>query len=428
MGNIKKIIKLKCGNTMHDLTIPESVSLQIAEPKKMKNTQNDSSMIRDALNKPIASLPIEKIVKKGQRICIITDDNTRHTPVKKILKELLPRLEKSGINKNQILIVMALGSHRKMTSEEIIEKVGKNVFDTYRVINSEFHDKSLMVEIGQSQIGTPIRVLKEIMEADIRIGIGSIAPHGCMGWSGGAKILYPGITSEDIVSEFHAMQGLTDDLLYGNEDCHIRLEVEKWTEKIGLHFIINTVFTDSLELYRVVSGHYVKAHRAGVAFAKDVCGAYVEKRPDIVVISSYPLAADFWQCTKALYCGAKVINEGGTLLLLSPCEEGLGPHKEICEYIQLEDGKNKLLQKIKSKETGEELLAMSVGISIGQIKKRCKIEIITDGIPKEEILRGGFKWHSENDLQKAFNESLVKYKNPNVLIIPSGGNTVPYLL
>jgi hypothetical protein len=71
---------------------------------------------------------------------------------------------------------------------------------------------------------------------------------------------------------------------------------------------------------------------------------------------------------------------------------------------------------------------MSVGISIGQIKKRCKIEIITDGIPKEEILRGGFKWHSENDLQKAFNESLVKYKNPNVLIIPSGGNTVPYLL
>ena len=113
MENIKKIIKLKCGNTMHELKIPESVSLQIAEPKKMKNTQNDSSMIRDALNKPIASLPIEKIVKKGQRICIITDDNTRHTPVKKILKELLPRLEKSGINKNQILIVMALGSHRR---------------------------------------------------------------------------------------------------------------------------------------------------------------------------------------------------------------------------------------------------------------------------------------------------------------------------
>jgi nickel-dependent lactate racemase len=139
----------------------------------------------------IASLPIEKIVKKGQRICIITDDNTRHTPVKKILKELLPRLEKSGINKNQILIVMALGSHRKMTSEEIIEKVGKNVFDTYRVINSEFHDKSLMVEIGQSQIGTPIRVLKEIMEADIRIGIGSIAPHGCMGWSGAAADFFP---------------------------------------------------------------------------------------------------------------------------------------------------------------------------------------------------------------------------------------------
>lgn len=425
---INKCVLLNCSDKLCELKFLENLDVQIAEPKKVQKAENINRMIREALDNPIESDPVEKIVKHGQKVCIITDDNTRHTPVREILNELLPRLEGAGIAKKDILIIMALGSHRKMTCDEMIKKVGKHVFENYKIVNSEFQDKSMLVEVGKSQMGTPIRVLKDAMKADIRIGIGSIAPHGCMGWSGGAKILYPGITSEDIVSEFHVMQGLNDDILYGVENCNIRLEVEKWTEHIGLNFIINTILTGSLELYRAVAGHYVKAHRVGVNFGKDVCGALVKGRPDIVVVSSYPLATDFWQCTKALYSGGKIIKQGGTLLLLAPCLEGIGPHKNVCEYMSAAYGKEALQKKIEMKETGEELLTAAVGVSIGKINKYCRIGLITDGVAKEEAAKGGFDLYSENDLQDAFNEALKLYDNPKVLIIPAGGETVPYLI
>lgn len=424
--NTYKRIMLNCGLNTYELNIPENVSLYTAEPKKVKKAEGIKKAIAEALNNPIGSPKIEDIVKPNQKICIITDDNTRYTPVNEIFKELLPRLEKAGIAKKDIIIIMALGSHRKMTNDEIIKKVGKDVFENYKVINSEFQDKNKLVEVGKSRLGTPIRVLKDAMEADIRIGIGNIAPHGCMGWSGGAKILYPGITSEDIVSEFHVMQGLSDNLLYGIEDCHIRLAVEEWTEQIGLHFIINTVLTAESELYKAVAGHFVKAHRAGVSFAKNVCGASVKESPDIVVVSSYPLAADFWQCTKALYSAAKVIKQGGTILLLSPCTEGIGPHKNVCDYIQVTNGKKTLTEKMQMKEMGEELLTAAVGVSIGNINKHCRIEIISDGIKTEDISKSGFSLHSEKDLQKVFDKSLKRYDKPIVLIIPAGGETVPY--
>ena len=280
-------VKIQCGGREYELKIPEGINARVIEPNHVEKAKDPREMIKDALDHPVGSLPIDKIVKPGQKVCIISDDITRFTPVEMILQEMLPRLEGAGIAKEDIVIVMALGSHRYMTEEEMVKKVGRDVFDNYRVINSEFHDQTKLVAVGTSSLGTPIRVIKDAMEADVRIGLGTIAPHGCMGWSGGAKILYPGITSEDIVSEFHAMQGLADGILFGMDECPIRLAVEEWTEKIGLHFIVNVVLTAEMELYRAVSGHYVKAHRAGVAYAKEVCGAELSEKPNVIFVSSY---------------------------------------------------------------------------------------------------------------------------------------------
>lgn len=417
-----------CKDKEYILSLPEKICVHVAKNREVKKSEDIRSTIREALDNPIGALPIENTVRPGQKICIITDDITRMTPVKEILEELLPRLERAGIPKSDIIIVMALGSHRKMTVEEMIKKVGEEVFASYRVVNSEFRNENFLQEVGKSRLGTPIRVFKEAMEADIRIGIGSIVPHGCMGWSGGAKILYPGITSEDIVSEFHVMQGLEDHILFGREDCSTRLAVEEWTEHIGLHFIINTVLTENSELYRVVAGHFVKAHRAGVVFGKEIYGAVVYERPDVAVVSSYPLSVDFWQCTKALYGSGSIINEGGTIILLSPCSEGIGPNKNICKYIQMSEGEKVLKEKISQGETKDELLAMAVAVSLGKINKYCRVCIVSDGICRVEAEEGGYDWYGEKDLQKAFDEVLSRYENPKVLIVPTGGEMLPVLV
>lgn len=427
MTNSSNRVLIRCGDMEYELQLPQGINARVVEPNHVEKAVDPQQMIRDALDHPIDSLPIEKMVKPGQKVCIISDDNTRFTPVDLILHEMLPRLEGAGIAKQDIVIVMALGSHRHMTEEEMIKKVGRRVFDNYRVINSEFHDQDKLVAVGKSSLGTPIRVIKDAMDADVRIGLGTIAPHGCMGWSGGAKILYPGITSEDIVSEFHAMQGLEDGILFGMEECPIRLAVEEWTAQIGLHFIVNVVLTAEMELYRAVAGQYVKAHRVGVAYAKEVCGAELTEKPNVILVSSYPLKADWWQCGKALYGGGAVIEKSGTMLLLAPCTEGMGPHKDVNKYAAMKNGEEELKAKIEAGETGEDLLTMAVGVSIGKISKYSKVGIISDGVAREEMESGGYLWYSEKDLQKAFDEAIAAYTNPKVLVITTGGETVPYI-
>lgn len=417
-------IFLSCGPKMLELRLREGLDVRIVEPNHVHPVDDPRACIREALDHPVGSEPIEKRVKAGQKVCIIVDDMTRQTPVPVILQELLPRLEAAGIRTDEITIVVALGSHRKMTEDELQKKVGPDVMGRYRVLNSEFRDPAGLVEVGKSRMGTPIRVFRPAMEADVRIGVGTITPHGCMGWSGGAKILYPGITSGDIVSEFHTMQGLTDEILFGKENCSTRLAVEDWTKQIGLHFIVNTILTGDMQLYRAVAGDYVKAHRTGVEFGKEVCGALLEHRPDVILATSVPLTADFWQCTKALYSSADAIRTGGTLLLLAPCLEGMGPHPDVSNYIGMEDGEQVLREKIEKGETGEELLTMAVGVSMSKMNRRCQIELISNGIRAEEIQAAHYGWHREEDLQAAFDAAVARYDNPRVLIVTEGCESV----
>lgn len=417
-------ITLACGAKQYSLRLRDGLSVQIAAPNHVQPAPDPRQCIRDALDHPIGSAPIEKIVRAGQRVCVIVDDITRLTPVPLILQELLPRIEGAGVARPDIFITVALGSHRKMTDAELEAKVGTQVWQNYRVLNSEFRDSAELVEVGKSQLGTPIRVFRPAMEADIRIGVGTIVPHGCMGWSGGAKILYPGITSGDIVSEFHSMQGLADGVLFGKEDCSTRLAVEEWTRQIGLHFIINTILTGEMKLYRAVAGDYVKAHRAGVEFGKDVCGTTLDQRPDVILATAMPLTADFWQCTKALYSSSDVIQKGGSLLLLAACEEGMGPHPEVSRYIGMENGEDTLRRKIEQGETGEELLTTAVGVSMSKMNRNCRISLISDGIRPEEIAEAHYGWYPECDLQHAFDEAVSAVKNPHVLIVTEGCESV----
>lgn len=418
-------VSLRCGAKQYSVTVPAGVRFQYAALNPVENVPDPASVVRAALDHPVGAPRIEELVKPGQKICIISDDNTRMTPVSLILKELLPRIEGAGVRREDIFIVMALGSHRYMTQEEIAAKLGPEVLARYRVMNSEFENPEMLVQVGSSELGTPIRVFKPAMEADVRIGIGNVVPHGCMGWSGGAKILYPGITSADIVSEFHVMQGLRDEILLGMVESPIRLAVEAWTKNIGLHYIINTVLDEELRLYRAVAGHYIQAQRKAVSYAREVCGVRVRQQPDVVLASSYPIQLDFWQCSKAAYGPAMVIREGGELLLLADCSEGVGPHSKMLTYMGLENGKEVLMRRVQSGETGEDILAMAVGVSMGRIVRHCRFTLVSDGLTPAQCAEGLMHHSPEAALQQALEQALAKFEDPFLLIIPEGGEAVP---
>ncbi|WP_312159457.1 nickel-dependent lactate racemase [Oscillibacter sp.] len=420
-------VTLRCGENRYTVKIPDHIRFQYARLNSAEQTADPQVLIQEAFNHPAGAPRIEDMVQPGQKICIISDDNTRLTPVALILKELLPRLEGAGVRREDIFIIMALGSHRPMTAEEMTAKLGRDVCQNYRVFNSEFENPALLTQVGVSALGTPIRVFKAAMEADFRIGIGSVVPHGCMGWSGGAKILYPGITSADIVSEFHVMQGLRDEILLGMVECPVRLAVEEWTQNIGLHYIINTVLGENAAVYSVSAGHYIQAHRKAVSSAQKLYGVSVGQRPDVVLSSAYPIHMDFWQCGKATYGPTSVLRTGGEFLLLAECKEGVGPHSQMLDYMAMENGKDALQKRIKSGDTGEDLLAMAVGVSMGRVVRHAHVTLVSDGLTAEQCERGRMAHRPQAALQQALEQALAKFEDPFLLVIPEGGEAIPIL-
>lgn len=417
-------VKIPYGAEEETFSVPRHARTVPIRFKRAEVPKDAKAEIRRALDYPVGCARIEQQVKPGERVCIISDDITRPTPVRLILEELLPRLKGAGIRSEDIFIVMALGSHRPMTEEEIITKVGKEIAGEYRIFNSEFRNPEELLDMGRTESGAVIQVSKKVMDSDVRIGIGNIVPHPAMGWSGGAKILYPGVTSEDTVIQFHLMQGLARQNLFGMEECPVRLEVERWTDKIGLHYIINTVLTQEMQLYYVSAGHYIEAHREGVSYAKKVWGGFIEEKADVAVVSSYPTDLDYWQATKGYLCGQRGVKEGGTIILVTPCTEGVGPHPEYVDDIGNDDAQS-LLEKVQKGEKGKgDVLALCIGACVSWIRRNYRLVTVSDGLSREEMDRANIKYYPRKELEKAVWEACEGIPNPVILTVSHGGEMV----
>lgn len=418
--------KIPYGEQTLSFEIPTGGEVFSVSLPKVTCPADPSLEITRALDNPIGTDKIERMVKPQDRVCIICDDITRPTPVKDILEALLKRLLDAGVAHENIYIVIALGSHRYMTQSEMIKKVGEEIFQNYRVLNSEFKDPKGLMDMGYSKTGAKIFVSRSVMDSDIRIGIGNIVPHPAMGWSGGGKILYPGVTDEVTVAQFHIQQGLANENLFGMDDCFIRLEVEQWVDTIGLHFIVNTVLTPDKKLYRAVAGHYVQAQRVGVAFAKEVCGAKLEKPCEVVVVSSYPADLDYWQATKGYLCGARGATRDGTIILVTPCPEGIGPHPKYVDCIGNDKAEELLLNMRDGKPVEGDPLALCIGTCVSKIRQKYKLVTVSDGLTPSEMRRADMAHYTIGNLSQAVADAMLQYENPSVLIISHGGETVLY--
>jgi len=405
------------------IQIPERVRTICYESPLLSPANDPVEIIADAIEHPIDSAPLHDLVKTSDRVCIVCDDISRPTPCDIILPVLLKKLNCIGVPDINIQIVIALGSHRPMTRDEVIQKVGESVFSRITVANSSFNNDSDLVEVGETDEGVKIWVNRIVYESDFLIGIGNVTPHPVMGWSGGAKILFPGVTGERTVEQFHMLGGLQDRNLYGLDDSPIRHIIENWTNRIGLDFIINTVLTRDFEIYEIFAGHFISAHRKCVEHAKTSYGSQILELADIVITSSFPSDADLWQSTKA-YFSAEIAAKGvgSTIVLVAPNFEGIGPHKEYVDYFGDDDSHVLLSNAFTNNEFRGDLLALSVGTSMSKLRKRKKLAIVSDGINASDACKCKIKYYPVKDLQTAVDELINLYENPVVAIIRNGGD------
>ena len=381
-----------------------------------------AAAVAEAIDHPIGTPPLSGIVRAGMRVAVICDDISRPTPVSTILPILLARLHAAGVRREDVTIIMALGSHRYMMPEEIRTRVGAEVAGAYRVVNSEFRDPAKLIHVGTTADGVDIIVTRDAMEADVRIGIGNIVPHPVMGWSGGGKILFPGVTGEHTVAQFHMLGGLSDERLVGLENNPVRTRLESWVPTIGLHFIVNTVLDAELRIVRVVAGDYVRAHRAGVETAKAVMCCPMKRKADVIVVSSYPCDEDFWQSGKG-FCNA----EGGlkgpdsTMILVTPNWEGMGPHAEYGACFGSDESGALLKRLYDGEDVPGDPLALAVGTAMAKMRHRCRLVVVSDGVTREEIEACGIGYYPVSALQDAVDDTLARYADPVTAAVSHGG-------
>lgn len=407
--------------------VPDKYFYGMLEPEDVAPVENAEQAIAHAIEHPLGSPALEAIVGFDRRVNIICDDISRPTPCHLILPVLIKKLHKIGVSDENIKIVMALGSHRYMSEAEMRQKVGNAIFEKYKVVNSEFKRDSDLVDLGTTPDGVRIFVTREAMDCDIRIGIGNVVPHPVMGWSGGGKILFPGVTGESTVAQFHMMGGMADENLFGRENCHVRLSMESWVDTIGLHFIINTVLTPKFEIYKVAAGHYIDAQRECVRHAKRALGCKMDKKADVIIVSSFPADADFWQSAKG-FCSAELglKDENSTMILVSPNFEGIGPHKEYLDFFGMDNAEEHLLRLFNGEKPDGDPLALSVGTSMSKLRRRKKLILVTDGMTREETEACRIQYYPLEALQQAVDEALAKYENPVVAAACHGGELYIY--
>jgi lactate racemase len=417
---MKKIVKIHYGKEIINLQLDETALRHELAPVDVETVISISVETERALTDPVNSEPLNKLVKRGDKVVILADDITRLTPVRNIIPHVLNEINKSGVTDNDITLVIALGTHRPMTNPEIILKYGEEVVNRIKIINHNCLEKDNLKHYGTTRRGTDIWVNKMVVEADFRIGIGNIVPHHPTGWSGGAKILLPGVAGEHTTGQFHLL-GATEQLL-GQLETPCREEMEDFASLTGLEFIINTVLDRDGRVVRIVAGNMIDAHREGVKWGKHVFGAPFTEKTDITISSTFPVDLDLFQADKGLFSAAISTKKGGEIILLSPCYEGVSPtHPESVKLAHLTD--NELFQIAKDPEARYDPLSIAEVLYFNTAKQGFKVTLVSDGISDEIAKRFNFNPIKVSQLQEYLDSRLKD--GLTIGIIHNSAETLP---
>jgi nickel-dependent lactate racemase len=404
--------------------IPEGNFVYFAKPHDPDSPKNDED-IRRAVQNPIGVEPLSRQIRFGMKVVVVVDDLTRSTPHKRLLPILLGEINNAGVSDWDITLVVALGTHRYMSQEEMILRYGAEIAGRVTIVNNKWKKKEQFIDLGTTALGTPVLANKIVVDADYVIGVGSIVPHDLAGWSGGSKIIQPGVCSSQ-TTQFTHLSATRGDLLanLGNPDNPVRLEIEAVAEKIGIDFIVNVVHDRYGEVYDIVCGHPIKAHRAGVESARSIYEVEIPEQMDIVLTNAYPADLDYWQGIKPLLFAQKAVKKNGTVILFGRFAEGVSPtHRELIEFGTQPPEQ---IEALHAKGEIEDGVCAAALLVHSKCLSRSRVICVSDGLSRDDQIRLGFA--SAPDLDGAIEMALRQQgAAASIGVIDFGGDLIPKL-
>ena len=415
-------VELLYGRGTLAINVPKGVDANIINKHEMPLLEDPLASIEAAIE------PLGQLAMGKKTACILICDITRPVPNHLFLQPLIRRLLNAGVPAKGITVLVATGLHRPNEGEELLELVGDPwVIDTVTVANHFAERDEDHVDLGRTpKRGVPVKLDRRLVEADIKIATGLVEPHFMAGWSGGRKLIAPGIAHKDTIRTFHNSHFMSDPAarncnLDGNPLHEEQLAI---VEMLGGALALNTVIDDKRRLAFVNFGEIKSSHLEAVDFMRRYAEVPVAKRYKVVVTSSagYPLDKTYYQTIKGMVGPLGILVPGGDLIIASACSEGIGSsHFAAAQKRLVELGldgfwssiENKPFADIDEWQTQMQLQAMRAG----------SIKLVSDGLSDEELSMTGVEY--EADIDQALRASLSKHNADEVAIVPEGPYVVP---
>jgi nickel-dependent lactate racemase len=395
---------LPFGQKSVEIRIPEKNLVGVYSPHDAAPVADVEAEIRRALAAPIGSLPLREQLRGRKNAVLIADDNTRLTPTDILIPILLEECNAAGIPDAAIRVIIALGTHRFMTDDEIRDKFGNETLRRVPVVNHPCKDPAALVDLGTTKNGGRIRINRAVVEADFKMGIGSIVPHHIPGFAGGAKIIQPGVSGEETTAYTHLLSVRAPRSYLGVLENPVREELDAMARRVGMNTILNTVLNRHGEVVQAFFGDVAEAFRAGVARAREIFDVPIPEEADIVLSSSHPCDIEFWQAHKTLYPSGLAVKAGGIVIVATPCHEGVA--QTHCNMLEMTPYGSRQLREMVSAGELEDKVGAALAIAWAQVREREEVWIVSDGICPEDAAKLGFRYFAA--VQEALDAALAQ--------------------
>ena len=382
-------ISLPYGKETIEVSVPENQLIGVYSPQDIPPVADIRAEVRRALANPIASPSLRELVRGKKNVVFVADDNTRLTPTDQLIPILLDECNAAGVADDQITVIIALGTHRFMTEAEILAKFGEETVRRVRIKNHPYKELAALVDLGVTDNGGRILINKDVVEADFKIGIGSIVPHHIPGYAGGAKIVQPGVSGEETTAYTHLLSVRAPRSYLGVLENPVRADLDSMARKVGLNTILNTVLNRHGQVVEAFFGDVEQAFRVGVKRAAQVYEVAIPEEADIVLSSSHPCDIEFWQAHKTLYPSDLAVKAGGIVIIVTPCYEGVA--KTHCDILDVTPHSSEHIRNMVSAKQLHDEVAAALAIAWAQVKERETVFIVSAGICAEEATKLGFR-------------------------------------
>jgi len=353
--------------------LPPGVDLYIAESQPAALPKQGEALrraVEDAIDETCGAR-LSEVIDRKKQVVLVVDDHTRGTPSAMALEVLYERLRDFGLDDDQMLILSSAGTHRRMSDEEIRAKTG-SIGERLEVVQHDCRDMDGLYLAGKVE-GIPVWLNRCLKGAGAVIGIGSLVAHKFSGWSGGAKIICPGVAGYETIYRCHYKSIVEERIFPGQRDNWFRRFIDTVGELAGLSFCLN--FVPAIGgIAGVAAGSPRAVLDRNISCAEKAMAAGFAARADLVLVSAYPATTDLWQSGKGFYIGDMLVKDGGTLILVTPLEEGLGDHPD---FIALLDRPPADILELLAGNRLSDPLAAVASYAIRRIGERCSLRIVT---------------------------------------------------